>query len=186
MNFRAMAIGFGLILSACDTTGPIEAADSVILVDLPSGSWPAITRDLKAVGQVREEVWDWPSGTLRAVRTGRGRYYPTDFSDPSDFAEFVGYWPTFVRSDIDPRQIRTGKNAIGDFQYATAEKRGRICFYMLQGLPEHHSARFEAPDEAESSSGYITFYQCASNASTTNAELEARGLTLAEALKRKW
>lgn len=158
----------------------------MISLALSDDDWPAITRELVEVHEAREELWDWPSGALRAVRTRRQNYIPNDFMDPEDLVENIGRWPTFVRTDVDRRSVKTGRNAMGIFHYATAPKRDRLCFYMLQAIPPFRPPNTLPVNSSEISDGYISLYQCAIASTTTLAELESRGLTFANALDRRW
>lgn len=186
MRLGILAIGMAVALSACETTGPIDESQSMLAVNMADGKLPAITREVTKVGDVREEVWDWPSATLRIVRSGRGSYFSEDFAEFGEFARSVRRWPPAVRTDVSAHRVRTGQNVIGDFQYAIGEKFSRTCFYMLQGIPFSRPPRFLPVHTPESSSGFIAFYQCAAKNSTTPAELEAEGLAFATALARNW
>ncbi|NNG05325.1 MAG: hypothetical protein HKM95_14670 [Inquilinus sp.] len=176
------------VLMGCETTpvGPIEAEQSMLRVGLPTDAWPTIARDLIETQEAWEERWDWPSGSLAAVRTRRRQYFPQDFADPEDLLENVGRWPTFVRSDVPVGSIKRGENEIGGFLYAVANKRNRRCFFMLQGIAGFRPPSTEPVGGTESSDGYIRFYQCASSEVATEADLEAQGLVFANSLSLNW
>lgn len=158
----------------------------MLTVNLPASELPAISREVIRVGDVREEVWNWPSGALRIVRTGRGNYVSNEFSEYGDFARSVRAWPESVRTEVPVSRMRAGENVINEFQYATANRFNKTCFYMLQGIPHGIRPGFHPIDTPEASSGFVAFYQCAPRASTTQADLEAQGLKLAGALARNW
>lgn len=155
-------------------------------LSLAEDEWPAITRDLVEAQESREEVWDWPSGSLRAIRAGRMEFYRNDFAEPDDLIRAVDQWSTFVRTDVRRRDVKTGENADGTFLYATAEKGDRICFFMLQPIPEIRPPNTIPIPPDGLSDGYVTFYHCAARAATTPQALEAEGLIFANALSRSW
>lgn len=186
MRIGALAFGLAVLLSACQSTGPITAEDSMFRLALADGEWPSITRDLVEVQEHREEVWDWPSGALRAIRAGRMKFYRNDFAEPEDLLRAVGEWPTFVRADVNRRDVKTGENEDGPFLHATAVKRDRICFFMLQPIPEIRPPNTMPIPPDGLSDGFVTFYHCAARAATTLEAMEAEGLTFANALARSW
>lgn len=186
MSFRALAFGLVIIISGCQSTGPIEAEDSMFRIALADGEWPSITRDLVEVQEHREEVWDWPSGALRAIRAGRRQFYRNDFAEPEDLLIAASRWPTFVRTDVNRRDVKAGENEDGPFLYATADKRDRICFFMLQPIPEIRPPNTQPIPTVGLTDGYVTFYHCAARASTTPEAHEAEGLKFANALSRSW
>lgn len=186
MNLRGFAVLLAAFLAGCQSPGPIAAEDSMLSLALADGEWPPITRELVEVDEAHEELWDWPSGALRTVRTRRQSYLPYNFTDPEDLVENISRWPTFVRTEVDLESVRTGRNAMGEFFYASAVKRDRLCFYMLQAIPPFQPPNTVPVDRSEISDGYISMYQCALARTTTLAALETRGLTFANALDRRW
>lgn len=187
MRIGIILAGLAIGLAACQqATGPIEPQDSMLRVELEAGEWPPITRDLVEVHEYREEVWDWPSGALRLIRARRMRFYRNDYTDPEDLVGIAGTWPTFVRTDIPLSSVRSGENANGRYQYATAEKRDRICFFMLQPIPVVRPPNTMPVGPNEISDGFFSFYHCAAKGTLTPAEMESEGLKLANALVRNW
>ncbi len=186
MIFRGLAALLAAFLAGCQSPGPITAEDSMLSLALAEGEWPSITRELVEVDEAHEELWDWPSGALRTVRTRRQSYLPYDFNDPEDLVENISRWPTFVRTEVDLESVRTGRNAMGAFLYATAVKRDRLCFYMLQAIPPFQPPNTAPVNTSEISDGYVSMYQCALASTTTLAALETRGLEFATALDRRW
>ena len=187
MRIGIIVIGLAISLAACQqATGPIDPQDSMLRVELGPGDWPTITRDLVEVQEFREEVWAWPSGALRLIHARRMSFYRNDYADPEDLAGIVGYWPTFVRTDIPLGSVRSGENANGRYQYATAEKRDRICFFMLQPIPVVRPPNTMPVGPDEISDGFFSFYHCAARSLMSPADMEAEGLKLANALVRNW
>lgn len=175
-----------LVTTGCETSGRIEAVDSMLEVRLAQGEWPSITRDRTIEPTYRYEEWDWPNGALYVIRGGAHRYYDNDFADPEDLIEDIRSWGASVPDRFSQRNIFEDENANGRFQYATVNHGRRNCFYMLQPIHYTVGPNRLGPSTAESSAGNISFYECAGSNKMSMEELEQRGLQFARALVRAW
>ena len=186
MRFCFAVVGLAVVLAGCQSIGPIEARDSMLRVELADGEWPTISRELVEVQGYREEAWDWPSGALRLIHARRMYYYTNDYTDPEDLVGSAGSWPISLQTAIPLDAVKTGENADGAFRYATAATPDRICFFMLQAIPLVRPPNTVPVGPTEKSDGYYAFYHCAATEAASLAEIEAEGLTLANALVRNW
>lgn len=187
-GFRGLAalIAATLAIAGCETSGRIETVDSMLELRLDPGEWPSMTRDLTIKPTYRYEEWDWPNGSLYIVRGNRNRYYSNDYSDPEDMIEDIESWGATVPERFDRRDIFEDENQNGRFQYTVLNHGRRNCFYMLQPIYYTVGPNRQGPSSAESSSGNISFYECAGTGAMSMEKLEQRGLKFARALVRVW
>lgn len=173
------------MLAACGTSGPIQAADSQLALDLAGSPWPTITRERTLDSRGDTEEWSWPNGGLYVTRSKQGRYIPEDFSDPEDLLSDIDSWG-YDASRLDRRDIKIDENPIGDFQFATIAASGENCFFMLQPIPVRLTPGRQFPDSAESSDGFISMVHCARTGVMSQEKLELRGLAFSRGLSRTW
>ncbi len=179
-----LAVAFGL--AACETSGPITAQESYLDLQVDRG-WPKIARNVEVLAGRRVEEWEWNSGDLYLIQISvTGRYYGNDFEDPDDFLEAVSDWGFYADVSVDRRDIAKDRNSIGDFQYAVAEVEDSWCFFMLQGLNYSPTPGRKQIGTGETSSGFVTFYECGAKSSLSSSQLEARGLRFARGLSGRW
>ena len=180
----ALAIAFGL--SACETSGPITAEESYLELQVDRG-WPKIDRKVEVLAGRRVEEWEWNTGDLYLIQISvTGRYYANDFEDPEDFIEAVSDWGFYADVSVDRRDIAKDRNSLGQFQYAVAEVEDSWCFFMLQGLNYSPTPGRKQIGTGETSSGFVTFYDCSAKSRLTSSQLEARGLRFARGLSGRW
>lgn len=182
-----IAILLSSALAACTTTGPIAAEDSMVVIDMPASSLPEINRTRSWSGQDLVEQWDWNTGQLYVVRLDRTKYIRRDFGNPEDLIEEADNWPTLARSGtrFDVTDVKTSSNRTGSFIYAISDidQRGDRCFLMLQGITASGGAGFEPIPIAESSQGYISFYECRPASVTSAEKLKDLMLRFAQAIR---
>lgn len=174
-------------IAACTEVGPVSRQESLLSVGVPDSMFPNLQRTRRWEGRDLVEEWSWRNGELYISLPARSQYYTNDYSDKEDLIADVDTWPALRNSGVtlNRRNILTGTNSIGDFQYAVSEldDRGERCFIMLQGKPYSAGASFEAAPSPEASEGLVSLYECRSAASMTAEELEDRLLTIVEALR---
>ena len=173
------------VLAACESSGPIQAADSQLALNLDGSPWPTITRERTLDSRGDTEEWSWPNGGLYVTRSKQGRYIPEDFSDPEDLLSDIDSWGHDA-SRLDRRDIKIDENRIGEFQFATIAASGENCFFMLQPIPVRLTPGRQFPDSAESSDGFISMVHCARMGVMSQEKLELRGLEFSRGLSRTW
>ena len=181
-----LVVAAALGVSACETSGPINAEDSYLELSSERG-WSKIDRRVEVRAGRRIEEWDWNSGAMYVIQISvTGRYYPNDYDDPDDFMESVSDWGFYDEVSVDRREIRKDQNSIGEFQYAIADVGDSRCFLMLQGLNYSPTPGRKQIGTGETSSGFVTFYDCSAKTGLTASQLETRGLRFARGLAARW
>lgn len=177
-----------LIVLACESSGPIDAEDSIIELRLGPGEWPEITRELTVEPGGIRESWDWPNGGLYVSRTraNTGYRYENDFSDPEDLIDEVRNWSSGQYADVDRRDIYTDRNANGEFQYVILTRGSRRCFYMLQPIPYRPGLQGSPAIFSEISAGLVAAQHCEATAAISPEKFEDYVLRFARALARTW